>query len=155
MKKAIETTSSLLVILLLASLFFAKGCKGTSGSDPSPEEQQVTKLSKTWIVESVTYGGSEDRTADWSGFSLTVSSGKTYNTSGAFTPGPWAPSGSWDFAKDSGGNVNINKVVRDDGLEASISVSETALTMTFSFDDNQHKGGRSAAVNGEYVFKMK
>ena len=46
-------------------------------------------------------------------------------------------------------------VVCDDGLELSISVSETALTMTFSFDDSQNKGGRTEAVNGEYIFKMK
>ncbi|MDH5399917.1 MAG: hypothetical protein OEX02_17320 [Cyclobacteriaceae bacterium] len=154
MKKTTQTTSTLAIILLVASLFLMNGCKKPVDDAPSPEEQQVTRLSKTWNVESVTFGGSEDRTADWSGFSLTVTANKTYSTSGAFSPGPWPTSGTWDFAQD-GDAVNINKVVRDDGLEVSISVSETALTMTFTFDDTIHNGGRAEAVSGEYVFKMK
>ncbi|MDH5397929.1 MAG: hypothetical protein OEX02_07275 [Cyclobacteriaceae bacterium] len=155
MKKAIERTSSLAVILLLASLFLTKGCKKPVEEGPSPAEQQITNISKSWTVESVTFQGSEDRTADWAGFTITITSGKTYSTSGAFSPGPWPASGTWDFVQDNGGTVNINKIVRDDGMEVSISVSAAALTMTFTYNDTVNNGGRSDAINGEYVFKMK
>ena len=143
---------STMIALVIVALMH--GCKGGANDGPSAEEEQLKKLTKTWTTESVTFGGNEDRTTDWSQFTLTVSGAKTYSTTGAFSPGPWPTSGTWDFAK-SGDAVNINKVVRDDGLEVAITVMETSLTMTFIYNDADHKGGRTEAVNGEYVFKMK
>jgi len=130
------------------------GCKGGGNGDPSAEEEQLKKLTKTWTTESVTFGGNEDRTTDWSQFTLTVTGTKGYSTTGAFSPGPWPTSGTWDFAQN-GDVVNINKVIRDDGLEVAITVTETSLTMTFTYDEATHQGSRTEAVNGEYVFKMK
>ena len=150
----LKQLSTLATILLLATLPITQSCKDPGQGTPTAEEQQIEKLTKTWTVESVTFGGSEDRTTDWSGFTLTVTGNQGYSTTNAFSPGPWPASGTWSFAT-TGGTADINKVLRDDGLEIAITVSATSLTMTFTYDDTTHQGGRTEAVNGEYVFKMK
>jgi len=154
MHQTLNQLSFLSTMSVLIIVAIMHGCKGSNPEGPTVEEEQIRKLTRTWTTESVTFGGNEDRTADWSAFTLTVSGSKTYTTTGTYSPGPWPASGTWDFFKN-GDAVNINKVVRDDGLEVSITVTETALTMTFTFNDADHKGGRTEAVNGEYVFKMK
>ncbi|MDH5399568.1 MAG: hypothetical protein OEX02_15570 [Cyclobacteriaceae bacterium] len=148
-----DKLSGLVVIGILAVLVATNGCKPKPTDEPTPEEAQTTKLSRSWTANKVTFNGTEDRSADWSGFTLTVAADGKYSTSNAFSPGPWPASGTWAFAAD-GSAVNINKVVRDDGLEISISVSDTDLTLTFIFNDAVNNGGRVDAVNGEYVFEM-
>ena len=141
------------IITLLATALLTS-CKDGGGTDPDPAQAQLEKLSKTWTTVSVTFGGSEDRTTDWSAFTLTATAAKTYTTTNAFSPGPWPASGSFDFAMN-GDQADINKLVRNDGLEIGITVTETDLTMTFTYDDTAHSGGRTEIVNGQYVFKMK
>lgn len=141
----------LLPILFLTIIIAA--CGPENPADPSPEQQQLEKLTKTWIASSVTFNGSENRTTDWDGFSLTITANKSYSTSSAFSPGPWPSSGAWTFEMN-GDTPNINKIIRSDGLEVAISVSATNLTLTFNYDNSTHNGGRFEAINGEYVFSM-
>jgi len=156
----------LIYFMLVPAIAIISNCKGSKTEEPTATEKQLERLagayntasSKVWTVESVTFGGSEDRTTDWSNFTLTIgtdgSGTNTYSTSGAFSPGPWPASGAWTF----GGTTetpNINLVVRDGNLDVSVTVTDTSLTMTFTFNQNIHTGGRTEAVDGEYVFKMK
>ena len=154
------------IYLLAPAIMLLSGCKGGGPAEPSAAEAQLEKLagayntssSKTWTVESVTFDGSENRTDEWSAFTLTISTNgsgtNNYATSNAFSPGPWPSSGSWAFGGTTD-TPNINLVVRDGNLDVAITVSETSLTLTFTFDNQIHNGGRIDAVNGEYVFKMK
>ena len=152
------------VLLTFAVLISA--CKGDTGDDPTPAELQTQALtgdykatsSKTWSVSNVTFEGFEDRTADWSGFTVTVSSNPNgnneYTTSGAFSPGPWPTSGTWRFG-GTADNPNINKVIRDSSpeeLDIAITVNNSQLVMIFTFDDAVHRSGRIEEVNGEYTF---
>ena len=150
--------SSLMIILL--------GCPDKNTPEPSSAELQLEKLtgaynsssSKTWGTTSVKFGGTEDRTADWANFTITISTNgsgiNNYSTANAFSPGPWPASGTWSFG-GTADNPNINQVVRgEDGLEIAVAVDGTTLTLTFTFDDTVHAGGRAEAVNGEYVFSM-
>ena len=154
-----------LIYLLAPAIIFLAACKGPGNPDPTAAEAQLEKIvgayntasSKTWTVESVTFGGSEDRTTDWKTFSLTASTNGSgthnYTTSNAYSPGPWPASGTWTF----GGTTetpNINLIVRDGNLDIAVTVSDVSLTLTFTYNDQVHNGGRTEAVNGEYVFKM-
>ena len=156
-----------LIYLLAPVIVFMSACKGSGPAEPTAAEAQLEKItgayntssSKTWTVESVTFGGSEDRTTDWQNFSLTLSTNgsgtNNYATSNAFRPGPWPASGTWTFG-GTAETPNINLIVRDGNLDMAVTVSDVSLTLTFTFDDQVHNGGgRIEAVNGEYVFKMK
>lgn len=157
----------LLFISLVTTLGFVLSyCGPDPAPEPTPSELQLEKLagaynqsgSRTWTVNEVTFQGSEDRTTEWktTDFRLTFTTsgtltGNTYSTSGVVTPGPWPLSGSWSFG-GTAENPNINQVLRNDGLEISVSVSETTLSLTFTFDESVHTGGRVEALSGEYVF---
>lgn len=156
----------LLPVVFVSLLMVINACRPDPTPDPTAAELQLEKLtgsynsssSKTWTTSSVMFDGSEDRTDDWNGFSLTIStsgtlSNNSYSTAGAVSPGPWPSSGSWSFGGTED-NPNINQVVRNDGLEIAVNVSGTSLTLTFTFDDSQHSGGRVEAVNGEYIFTL-
>jgi hypothetical protein len=67
--KLLTRTLSLLTIASL-TLFFAN-CGGDDGGGKSKEEKQLDKLKKTWTIQSVELDN-VDRTADFTGFTLTI-----------------------------------------------------------------------------------
>ena len=151
--------------MVLGVMFLFTACGPGEGNEPTPAELQLERLvgdykassSKSWTVSEVLFDGSENRTADWTGFTITMSTTGTisgthsYTTTGGLAGGPWPGSGSWEFG-GTVDNPNINKIIRDDGLEIAITVNDSQLTMTFIFDNNIHTSGRIEAVNGEYSF---
>ena len=157
---------SLSLILFAVSVLVLSGCKNGGGEDPTPAELQTARLAgeyktannKTWSVSSVLFNGVEDRTSDWTGFTLTIAAdpdgANSYSTTNAFSPGPWPSSGTWVFG-GTVDNPNINKIIRDstpNELDIAITVSDSELIMTFTYDDQVHNGGRIEVVNGEYSF---
>lgn len=148
------------IFLILAVFTMISACGPGPDPDPTPAELQTIKLAgengtKTWTVSDVLFDGIEDRTADWTGFTLTLTSSETasngYTTTGGLSGGPWPSSGTWEFG-GTADNPNINLVVRDDALEIAINASDNQLTMTFTFDNTIHNSGRTEVVNGEYRF---
>jgi len=154
----------LTVIILLVG--FISSCKDKKNNDPTPTQVQLEKLAgsykttstKTWTVQSVTFNSTEDRTAEWAGLGFTLSlstdgANHSYTTANAFSPGPWPASGTWSFG-GTVDNPNVNLLLRDNQLEmaSSVNVDATTLTLVFIFDDTVHSGGRTEAVNGEYIF---
>ena len=162
MKKSILTLS-----IIMAAAIAIVSCKGEEGDDPTPAQlptealtgAYATSSSKTWTLSNVTFDGFEDRTSDWTGFTLTMSnnpsgSSNSYTAASAYTPGPWPSTGSWRFG-GTADNPNINQVIRDaapEELDIAIVVNATQLVMTFTFDDAVHRSGRTEVVNGEYSF---
>ena len=112
--------------------------------EQTEEEKQLESLSASaWTMSSITLDGA-DVTTNFSGLVLTIKSDKTYSTNGSYDP-VWPSSGSFTFGSD------INTLTRDDGVSMTISVSETSLTVTFTYADS---GGRIDALPGDYVFSF-
>mgnify|MGYP003957206999 CR=1 FL=1 len=120
---------------------------GSVADDPAEqteEEKQLESLSASaWTMSSITLDGA-DATSNFDGLVLTIKSDKTYSTNGSYDP-VWPSSGSFTFGSD------INTLTRDDGVSMTISVSETSLTVTFTYADS---GGRIDALPGDYVFSF-
>ena len=113
-------------------------------TEQTEEEKQLESLSASvWTMSSITLDGA-DVTTNFSGLVLTINSDKTYSTNGSYDP-VWPSSGSFTFGSD------INTLTRDDGVSMTISVSETSLTITFTYADS---GGRIDALPGDYVFSF-
>jgi hypothetical protein len=94
-------------------------------------------------MSSITLDGA-DATSNFSGLELTIKTDKTYSTNGSYDP-VWPSSGTFTFGSD------INTLTRDDGVSMTISVSETSLSISFTYADS---GGRIDAIPGDYVFSF-
>ena len=144
-------------ILVITGLILT-GCMENGTNDPEPV--QLEDFSKTWIMKKVTYQQSEDRTKDWADFTITFSGtkyltgSKTYITTHAFSPGPWPVNGTVVFGSN-GEKIEVNKLIRDDGLEIALTLSGDSLTMVFTYFSNIDYRLNSKPVNGEYIFEMK
>ncbi len=142
-------------LVLLLGLVILSSCKGDDPVPPSAEEVQLGLLAKTWNNGTVNLDGTTDQ-GDWSAFKVTFTDG-SYTSSGVSAGRElvWPTSGTWGFKNAGTADVDVNKIVRDDGVEISISVSESSLTMTFAYDESIN--GRVAGINGidgDWVFGM-
>jgi hypothetical protein len=137
--------SLIALILFVGALTYS--CKEKPPPPKSEEEQQIEKLAKTWVPKSganaITVGGT-DVSQNWSGFVLTLGD-KTYQSTGADSPQVWPASGTWAFGSD------VNTLVRDDGIEMSITVNESSLRLQFDYTVT---GGRLSGIEGQWVFDM-
>lgn len=136
-----------LVALLVVGVVFSS-CKKKTENPKTDEQIQLEKLTGTWAVPSPAPGNtvtfnSNDLTTDWSSFTITFNDG-TYTTNGAdYAPEIWGNNPvTWTFA-----DGDVNTIIRD-GINISISVSETTLTMSFTYTP----GGRLNGVDGDWVF---
>lgn len=145
----------ILVIPLMIILLSTSGCK--KDDDPSPAEVQTTALSSTWVIGSsgfVTLDGS-DVTSYFSQFELDILADYSYSTIGGNKPNPWPASGKWSFLENSDGSLNLNKLVRDDGLEITIEeLTSSTLRISFIHNESVHQSGRTDGVSGLYVFSL-
>ncbi len=143
---------SLVIVLLTYS-----SCK-KSGSDPEPlTDVQLAKLAKPWKVDAVTLDG-VDKKADYTSFTLTLTGTKGntsfgYSTGGRPSLSPWKSSGSWEF-----GSTVETQMIRDKGtadeLAMTYSVTETTLSLTFTFNGDGYPA-RTGVVKGQWVFTFK
>jgi hypothetical protein len=113
-------------------------------TESTEEEKQLESLSASaWTMSSIILDGA-DVTSNFSGLVLTIKSDKTYSTNGEYDP-VWPSSGTFTFGSD------LNTLTRDDGVSMTVSVSETSLSITFTYAD---AGGRIDALPGDYVFSF-
>ena len=149
MQKIILMRSKL--IYLLACLAFGVVLSACKKDEPKPktdEEKQLEKLAATWVLPSpaptntVTIQGN-DVTAEWTSFEVTFSDG-SYSVTGSGDPQVWPGSGSWSFAEG-----DVATLQRSDGVDISINVSDTNLTMSFNYSAS---GGRLDGIEGDWVF---
>jgi len=152
--------SRILSLLVITSLgLFYAGCGGGNGEGSSPEKTQLTKLSKTWKINSATLD-TNPRTTDFTNFKLTISgtydSGKPkgpyqFSVSGSMPdPSPWPASGTWTFSgtpTDSGGTM-----VRYDGVSIAYVFVGSQLKLTFDCSTCDFPGARVGEVQGTWVF---
>ena len=144
---------SIAIIAFLAGFAFMIGCKKDDGPSQTEEEIQLGKLAFTWTVASATLDA-DDRTADWTGMTLTATTSKTYSTSGSNDDNVWPASGTWEFAGTSGAGLNV--LNRSDGLTVNIdNITETALDLSFTYVlAKANKEARVSSIEGNWVFKF-
>lgn len=144
----------LALFFISAVLLTYAGCKG---DDPEPApvtDVQFDKLNKTWKINTVSLDGT-DKTADYTGFQLTLSGTKgtppfNYATSGRPSLSPWPASGKWDF-----GAAPETQMIRDKGtadeLAMTYAVTESTLTISFTFNGTGY-AARTGVVKGAWIY---
>jgi len=139
--------SLLVSALLLAGLTFYSSCKSDdSGPSISTSPQQlVTELlvnGSPWSGSSAT--GPNGSSNDFDNFSITWTA-TTYTSSGGLA-GVWddTNNGQWTFTSTDENDAST--ITRADGVEVSITVSETELVLSFTIDGGS--GGRTSGVAG-------
>lgn len=128
-------------ILLLSTLLISCGEEGDGGGGggvtPTPEDPldaQAAILNGNWKVKDANSVTKDGTIVDvFTTMTLNISggtkSGGNYSTSHSEDSGTevWPNSGSWTFQ-----NADKNKVLRNDGVVLSISVTETTLRTSFT-----------------------
>ena len=135
-----------ILILLFSILIISCGDDDDGGGPPpiDPLDEQGNKLSVTWKVKDANSVTKDGAIVDlFTNMTLTISGGSTnggnYSTTNSDSDEIWASSGSWEF--QSG---DLNKLLRNDGVVMSISLTETTLRTSF-----QTSGGLK---DGNWVF---
>jgi hypothetical protein len=166
MIKVVSRLASLVIVA--GALVFFSNC---GGDDPKPskEEQQFNKLKKAWTIvatngASLSQGGvAVDRTADFTGFTLSITG--TFNSNnpdGPYnytvsgdrpTPSPWPESGTWEFAIIGTGDNGT--LLRSDGIDILYSIASNGqLTLSFECENCTYDGSRTEEVNGTWTFVL-
>ncbi|MDX1629874.1 MAG: hypothetical protein R3345_14300 [Fulvivirga sp.] len=160
MKKLTYLLSAGFLVVLLAAV----GCGNDDGGNLSPQDAAGVNFEDTWVVgtSGSVFFESEDRTADYSNFTLTTvyTAGQgegTYTTTGGPTgASPWPSSGVWSFNSNEP-DANAFQVTRDDGLVIDVVITGDTMTLNFLFNDASHKTdqeGRIEAVDGNWTFTL-
>lgn len=146
------------LISLVAILLTYSSCGGDDPAEESVSDVQLGKLSKTWKINTVTLDG-VDKIADYASFQLIMSGTKGntsfgYSTSGRPPLSPWKSSGSWEF-----GSAPETQIIRDKGttdeLAMTYAVTETTLTISFTFSGKGYTNPRTGVVTGQWIYTFK
>ncbi len=151
--KVLARILSLIILLAVATLYTS--CGGDDGPTKTQEEIQLEKLkANPWNISSVTLDGT-NRLTDFTNLKLTF--GGTFVTGGTYTysftgsrpnPSPWPASGTWEF-----GPTATSMMVRlDDDLPMNYTLTDTQLTITFTYSGAGFAGGRVEQVEGNWEF---
>ena len=145
----------LFLVVVSGMLISLSGCKKPNPTPPTPEEEQLAKLSQTWKIKTVTLDGAS-KTAEYTGFTLVLSgtagaSSYSYTTTGRPSTSPWPASGQWTFGADP-----LSDVIRDpsstaDKLNMKYTVTDTQLTIGFNFTGTGYNA-RTAVVKGAWIY---
>lgn len=134
------------IVLLLS----ASACGDDDGGE-SVTTKQLKQLAGEWNAESVTFDAEpQDGYADFT-LRMTVSGEKAlYVITGSPERTPWLLSGT--LIPDQ--NNPEARLVREDDVNISYTVSSTALIMNFVYIDVT-EGGRSKSVGGDWTFTFR
>jgi hypothetical protein len=154
--KILRAISFLLVIVGLSTYM---GCDGGGSPAPPVEDVQFDKLAKTWNVTTVSFDGAQlDLTASgYTNFKLVLGGTKgtppfSYTTTGRPSVSPWPASGTWEFGSDVQSQIIRYNTIDDDELAISYTVTESTLTLTFSFLEDEGYNARPNQVRGPWIF---
>lgn len=145
-----------LTFALFASLIIFASCGGDS-SDPEPTDEEVAAEELTSgpaTLVTVTNTNNGDEELDWTDFTISFSgdeTGGSYTVTGVPSGGEaiWPSSAdlsTWEFVEGSS-----SRIIRGDEIEVGISVSETQLVMSFTYDETI---ARVKDITGSWVFTM-
>ena len=155
--KVLARILSLFTLLAVATLYTSCG-----GNDPDPksdEEIQLDKLkANQWVIFSADLDGT-NRTADFTTTTpMTLTFTGTYSNPGGTylmqvngsrpNPNPWPQSSEWKF----GANVLTQMIRTDDDLGMNYTLTDTQLTISFTYTGAGFMGGRVEQVEGDWTF---
>lgn len=131
---------------------FLSSC--SDDESPSAKAKQLSNLSGTWQVATVTVDGT-DVTQDYSAFELTLSGSAktdvfTYAVTGRPALSPWPAGGTWSFGTDL-----KSEIVRDQGTDnllINYSITDSQLTMGFMFSGLGYNASRIRSSEGNWVY---
>ena len=123
------------VFTIILSLFFISCGDDDDGGGPAPVDPLDTQgnlLNGSWKVKDANSVTKDGAIVDvFTNMTLTISggskSGGNYSTSSSDSDEIWPNSGTWEFQ-----NGDKNKLLRNDGVSMSISVTETTLRTSFT-----------------------
>ena len=152
MKKSLR----LLSFVVIGMIVLVAACKPDPPPVPTAEELRLEELagtsSLTWNVSSVTLDGT-DQVSDWTGFTLTFTTTKTYSTSNSGDENVWPANGTWDFdgPVDS---PDVDTIVRSDNIPVSVvNISETSMQLSFDYVlVSPAQNARTESIEGTWVF---
>ena len=131
--------------LMATSLALSGMMSGCGKDDPNPQAEKLRLLSGTWTIATVDNDG-VDVTSQYNGFTLTVTSTKTYSTTNGHNA--WPAGGTFEFQQN-----DLNQIMRDDGVVVTIE-SATEDQLQLSFQQSTLTGGRPKGVTGDFVFSL-
>jgi hypothetical protein len=131
------------------------GCSKDEDAKPSAEAKQLTQLSGTWVVSSVTVDG-ENKTSDYASFELTLSGSANatayaYGINGRPLLSPWPAGGTWVFGSDITTAI-IRDPGTDDQIQMNYMVTETQLTVEFMFSGTGYNAAKVSSAAGSWVY---
>lgn len=141
-----------IIILLGLTGFFLSGCNDEE--TPSAKEKQLSNLSGTWELASVTMGG-VDVTPEYSSFELTLSGSARsdvfdYVVAGRPELSPWPVRGTWSFGPDLKSEI-MRDPGTDDALLMSYSVTGSRLVVEFTFIGLGYQA-RTRSAEGIWIY---
>ena len=147
-----KSIKNILAFTFLIFVFFISGCGSHHGDDKSVADKQLDKLNFVWKSSGVTLDGAAKDT--YTNFKLTfsgVQGSKVFGFAAEGRPSlsPWPLSGTFTF--DDG--APQTKLLRDDKLPVTYELTETTLTMRFTYAVAGFQG-RVDAVKGQWEFKF-
>ena len=123
--------------IFLNITFFLSILFACNSVDPTPEPDdpldiQANLLNGTWILKDASSAVKDNNViSEFKDLTLTISgatkSGGNYATTNSFDSGVWPNSGSWQFQ-----NNDRSKLLRNDNVVISISVTQTTLRTSFT-----------------------
>src|SRR5258708_4994595 len=134
----------IIYILIMAVLIITVGCS-SSKVQPSIEDQQLQKMLGTWKTSSVRVDGT-DISDQYTDFTVTFFKNGSTKEMVATNPGYafYSDVDVWVFATSS----QASKIIRSsDGIEMSVQVDQTNLTLTFTVPQTS-TGGRVSGLSG-------
>jgi hypothetical protein len=141
---------SYLIYMLTASLLISVSSLVSSCKDDEPgvvEKNKKLLTSGTWTISNVTVDGANENDL-FTGFTLAFNNDGSFVTTNG-TP-VWSNSGAWQFSDGTG-----KTLTRDDDVVVSITtLTETALTLTLSWDKTTLGNGRTRSVSGAHIFEF-
>ena len=146
------------LVAFIGGLGLFSSCKPKEVIEPSIEEAQLKLLSKTWNLNSATFGPGSDRTSDYTGMTLTLSGtfnstpGTKYNysRSSLTVTSPWPSSGTWAFEPNDPANLIIRT---EDNLLITYNVTATTLILSFDYTSmGAGYPGRVSSINDTWEF---
>jgi hypothetical protein len=117
--------------------------------DPSPEQEAINRLAKTWGNATVQLDGSDVTSPSYDNFSITFRTDGSYITSDGdpvFKPG----GGFWAYTDQT----NFSRIDVD-GVSMNVALNTNATTLTLSFTaPGSAIGARVEGLEGDYVFNL-
>jgi hypothetical protein len=139
-----------IALLALVLVLSFPACDGTEEPSLTPSEETQALLTgtgstpKSWKMQTVKVDGT-DQSSLFTGMTIAFGKG-TFTVTGG---GPVWPSSGTFTINDAGTTIK-----RSDGVDVTVVVTETKLTLTMAWTKKTFGPGRTASVAGQHVFEF-